>query len=473
MSGSRDLTYFRQVTVGTSTLDMPSSRRSRSSRHIERKRSPQTLFHVFTIVVILGIVFLEDAAREFTKDSNTFQPSYELTNASFTNSETSIGLSSSSNEENALRGKPIRHDPISETAGKGLETSVFKPKDEMKQDLTKNRVQVVEGKKKEPNEDMNEEETYVTGQGINGVVREAPTSWSTDQTTTTKSYPPNREGRPSHVKEKNGWINVDEFRRRAEERALYDGLIKRNAIIAGSKTDSNDNVTSVDLFSAIETTASSESTKKWGKGDDDEDNQVFRGVLHTKENAELFKLDNLTRLSFMVYRLVKAQNATSMLDIPCSKSILWMSDVLYRLEFEIPSFHYRCIAPNDEYLMDAILRYKDLTNAVVLKDANFWASKLPKTDLAISWYGVGYLPPRQSWQLLKGIRKANIKYVIVPHHPDVHSNPGSETKTGRVNLRRSPYRFDEATRVVNNISATFPKKQLLLYELDKLRNGIL
>lgn len=202
--------------------------------------------------------------------------------------------------------------------------------------------------------------------------------------------------------------------------------------------------------------------------------EEFRGVPRNSANSVLFKTDNLTHLSFMVYRLLKAHNISSVIDIPCTGSMFWMPQVLKILEFEIPNFQYRCIAPSDKYLIEGINRFRQFSSATIVKNSNAWASRLPRADLAFVWYGLGYWPPRRAWKLLMSLRRSNVKYVIVPNFPGVKNNPGSASMHGLVNVRRAPYLFDEPLRVVNNIGGNFSvQKQLLLYNLKGVRRGIL
>lgn len=200
----------------------------------------------------------------------------------------------------------------------------------------------------------------------------------------------------------------------------------------------------------------------------------FRGVQRTAELESLFKVDNVTKLSFMLYRMIKTHQIKTILDVPCSRSTLWTPKLLEVLEFEVPRFQYRCLTPDDLTLAQGVLRFKDLESVIVLKDSTPWASKLPKVDLAFVWYGLGFLPPGDSWKLIKALHAANSKYVIVPNYPGVKNNPGSGSKTGRINVRRAPYRFNEPLRVVNNISlqAGVPK-QLLLYTLNTIKSEVI
>lgn len=272
-------------------------------------------------------------------------------------------------------------------------------------------------------------------------------------------------------------VDSDEFARQAEEKAMQDAMTQmvamksRNLAKGGNFIPTaHQGETNMSIeFERANHTADIHHAPS-GPGPSVE----FRGVQPNSENAHLFKVENITQLSFMIYRLVKTHNIVSITDLPCTSSMIWMPEVLERLEFEVPHLHYRCIVPNDESLVEGVLRYRELSSPVILKDPTVWASKLPAADLAFAWYGLGFLPPERSWQLLKALQKSGTKYVIVPNFPDLVHNPAIGNRHGRINVRKAPYRFSEPLRVVNNMSA-IPnmRKQLFMYDVKDIRKDLL
>lgn len=265
-------------------------------------------------------------------------------------------------------------------------------------------------------------------------------------------------------------VNIADFHKHAEERGIEDALKKRTAL-ASVKDRKWENETSFDT-SKNPVIVNGTFNETVQKNSSYSHVNVYRGVQKTADNSNLFEADNITHLSYMLYRVIRTHSIVSLIDVPCTLSMFWMPELIQRLEFEVPKFHYRCVVPDDELLVEAVLRYQDLSSAVVVKDPAFWTSQLPAADLAFLWYGLGFMAPKQSWQLLKALQRSPMKYVIVPNHPDVVRNPGVATQHGRVNVRRAPYLFDAALRVVNNVS-TQSRKQLLMYELKGVRSGVL
>lgn len=204
------------------------------------------------------------------------------------------------------------------------------------------------------------------------------------------------------------------------------------------------------------------------------DTLKFQGVadVHTSLSAANVAgtFDNLTRISFMMYRLIKTHHITSMIDIPCSNTLDWMPQVLHYLDFEIPGFRYTCVVPSHAEKEKAQAIFGDHASPEFLVSREYWRLPLPTTDVAFLWNILGFITPHQSWALLKSVRQAQTKYVVLPNYPQMRSNPAAGTHHGRVNLRRAPYRFAEALRVFNNISTNpIVSKQMLLYDTERLR----
>lgn len=191
------------------------------------------------------------------------------------------------------------------------------------------------------------------------------------------------------------------------------------------------------------------------------------------DKNRLASKDNATRLSFMLHRLIKTHNISHVLDIWCMHGMVWLPDLLRKLEFEVPNFQYRCIVPDETDLVNSLIALEKFDSAIVLKHTTPWNMTIPThTDLAILWHTVGFHPPHMTWKMVKLLQSTSTKYVIVPNFPNVTHNAASGTRQGRVNVRRTPYRFDQPLRVVNNMSIdrTVPK-QLLMYNLRNIRGA--
>lgn len=200
----------------------------------------------------------------------------------------------------------------------------------------------------------------------------------------------------------------------------------------------------------------------------------FRGVpmpadAMTKAEA-MGNFDNVTHLSYMLYRLIKTHRIRSVLDVPCTHTLHWMPQVLHYLDLEVPGFRYYCVVSSEEERERAEAAFGDLASAEYIVASDYWRARLPGTDLGFLWSVVGFVSPQQAWTLMQSVRRVGTKYLVLANYPALRNNPATGTAHGRVNIRRAPYRFTEALRVFNNISIRPDvNKQMLFYDSEHLR----
>jgi hypothetical protein len=65
----------------------------------------------------------------------------------------------------------------------------------------------------------------------------------------------------------------------------------------------------------------------------------FQGVK-LGNGTSMLRGQDITRLSYAVYRLVKLFRIKGVVDYPCGAHVEWMPDVVHQLEFEVPKFQY-------------------------------------------------------------------------------------------------------------------------------------
>jgi hypothetical protein len=198
----------------------------------------------------------------------------------------------------------------------------------------------------------------------------------------------------------------------------------------------------------------------------------FRGVIMPPGTIpEDTKFDNITRLSYMMYRLIKTHQIKSMVDIPCINTLEWMPQLLRQLDFEVAGFQYYCVVANEEDKIRAQAKFGDVDSPEYIVVNEYWRTNLVTVDVAFLWNILGFMSPMQSWHLIKSVRRSQTKYLLLPNYPELRHNSGAATNHGRVNIRRAPYRFCEALRVFNNISITpLITKQMLFYDAEHLRS---
>lgn len=196
--------------------------------------------------------------------------------------------------------------------------------------------------------------------------------------------------------------------------------------------------------------------------------QEFRGVqLESQTDAA----DDIKRLSFMLYRLVKTFKVSSILDVPCIRSLPWLPQLADHLEFEVPGFKYYCILENSEEYHEAKKLVQNVSSLHLSIRPEYWTYPLPKADLGFLWHSFGYLPPEKAWNLMQALRDLDVKFVVVPNNPLVERNFAHAPSHGLVNVRRTPYRFGEPVRIIQNVQKNGAEpKQLLFYNVSSVRD---
>lgn len=196
----------------------------------------------------------------------------------------------------------------------------------------------------------------------------------------------------------------------------------------------------------------------------------FLGVSRSSSAESLSRADNVTRLTFMLYRIVRTHNISSIVDPVCEHSLPWLRPLLVRLEFEIPSFRHECLVSSLTTATRArtVLQGLSCARVVVI---NSTSVVIPKAQLALAWHFVGFQPAIAAWEMLQMMVRAGTSLVVMPNHPEVNRNPPGGHVDGRVNVRRAPYRFAKPMRVINDIGLRDgERKQMLLYQVEHLRH---
>lgn len=181
-------------------------------------------------------------------------------------------------------------------------------------------------------------------------------------------------------------------------------------------------------------------------------------------------IDNVTKLSYMLYRLVQVHNVRRILDFWCEDSVAWLPQLLLYLDLELPGCRFFCVTRSQHGQSSTSKKLGDLCSPEYLVHDEYWNIKFPEVDLVSLWNVFGRVGPLEEWNLTQKIGLSNSKYVVIPNYPHVRKNGATGSRHGRVNVRRAPYRFKEPLRVINNISvAGAAPKQLFFYEAENLR----
>eukprot|EP00170_Pyropia_yezoensis_P008266 contig_34496_g8293 len=245
-------------------------------------------------------------------------------------------------------------------------------------------------------------------------------------------------------------------------------------------------------------------------GDEDDDanaravahgGHLFRGVpanaIDVAAHGGIYETGyhNLTRVSHMLYRIIRHHNVSSMLDVPCTAHVAWMPALLARLDYEIPSFRYQCMdsAPDVSAASRALRSASE--SATVTSGVRYWEVPLPTVDLIFSWSGLEHLTLSRTFNFFYNVRSSGSALALVGHHAGLENavirlsaNGKRKTMTRPrppgVNLREQPFAFVAAERVIGGFGLPPPpgggddgrrlrasQKQLLLYRVSKMRQS--
>lgn len=182
---------------------------------------------------------------------------------------------------------------------------------------------------------------------------------------------------------------------------------------------------------------------------------------------------NLTHLSSMLLKLIKSYNIKSVADIPCRNSLEFFPKLLPTLDFEVMGFKYYCIDSEKDSHEDIAHLFGDAGNPEILHMKPTETSMLPKTDLVFSWDGPQDWGVTKTWTFFANLRIIRPKYLLVTNNP----TELNADKAGVLNLRKQPFHFAQANRVIAKVHGSenpalgLPKKQLLFYQIDDIRRG--
>ncbi|GAB0488810.1 hypothetical protein MMPV_000020 [Pyropia vietnamensis] len=206
------------------------------------------------------------------------------------------------------------------------------------------------------------------------------------------------------------------------------------------------------------------------------------GVFHGVPAQPNQRSDNVTRLSFMLWRVIKTYHIKSLVDVPCRAHGSWMPQLLARLDYDLPEFRYYCVDASPRVIKEAKAMVGDLVDShFVVRD--WWARRLPSADLIFSWRGLDTSPSEHVHRLLSHIPGSDAKYLLLGS-ADAHNDGkglgamgmaaaamGAKKWAPPINFRKAPFRLPQhPMRVIKEV--TLPtaahSRSLLLYQVADL-----
>lgn len=177
---------------------------------------------------------------------------------------------------------------------------------------------------------------------------------------------------------------------------------------------------------------------------------------------------NVTHLTYMLTKMIKTYKIRSVVDMPCRNTLHWFPELLNKLDFEVAGFKYYCVDTHSKSHEDIAHLFGEEGSPEFIHIRPDESRVLPKVDLVFSWDGPQQWGVRATWAFFTGLREMRPKYVMVSNNPGA----ANSERIGLLNLRKQPFHFAQAMRVISHVfDPEKGKKQMLLYEMDGIRRG--
>jgi hypothetical protein len=146
---------------------------------------------------------------------------------------------------------------------------------------------------------------------------------------------------------------------------------------------------------------------------------------HLEDGTSMVRGQNVTRLSYALYKIVRLFNLKKLIDFPSGAHVEWMPEMVTRFEYDIPGFRYEGLDTTEERLASA-KRAGESYGSAEFKVAD------PETvipvdggDMILVWNELDgqRSDPRSPeyaayiLRVLKAARKANIAYITFGQYP--------------------------------------------------------
>lgn len=185
--------------------------------------------------------------------------------------------------------------------------------------------------------------------------------------------------------------------------------------------------------------------------------QEFRGALGGTTDG-MVRGQNVTRVSYTVYKIIKLFGFGSMADSPAGAHVEWMGEVVRRLAYDVPFFEYVAVDGS----ADGVERARETVGSVV--DGEYYTadveSEMPRrVDVVVHWTeldGGGSDARSKAYvrhvaRVMRAAKKAGCGYVVVGQFPRLNG-PSPAFRKGRWRFvgtdEEEPFLFNEHVRGV-------------------------
>lgn len=175
---------------------------------------------------------------------------------------------------------------------------------------------------------------------------------------------------------------------------------------------------------------------------------------------------NVTHLSLMTYKLVMGlqPGVRSIVDLPCDATASWMPSVLARLAYEVPALSYTCVwtggagraAATHKAALAATTAAVRFVYRPAVAVVGVGGEGVPAAALALSWGGFQGWSHRAVWRYFRALQAAGVGWVAFQNTVAAEPGGAANTPGGPINVRRPPFHFGAAARIFNNLEVPLP-----------------
>lgn len=146
---------------------------------------------------------------------------------------------------------------------------------------------------------------------------------------------------------------------------------------------------------------------------------------HLEDGSSMVRGQNVTRLSYALYKIVRLFNLKKLIDYPAGAHVEWMPEMVTRFEYDVPGFFYQGLDTTEERLASAKNAGDSYGNAD-FEVANPEVSiPVDSGDMLLVWNELDgeRSDPRSSeyaayiMNVVKAAKKANIAYITFGQYP--------------------------------------------------------
>lgn len=182
---------------------------------------------------------------------------------------------------------------------------------------------------------------------------------------------------------------------------------------------------------------------------------------------------NITRVSFMMLRVIVTYKIRSMVDVPCGAHSQWMGAFLVGASHRLPKpFLYYCVDEHQSVLKDAENQMPDVDGINVnFIQRRISEEPLPPADIVFSWDGLQDITVLRARALLDRVaQQGHHRYMLIASSPSIKRNTDD---ANALNLRRAPFSFGLPDRIFKDLSSkklrNLPERQFYFYESKHIK----